>query len=415
MLRAGSLLYAIFVTLIVTLLTMSILWGYYFGSIQINQSIIRSNIDNTITSAINKAIVLPDSLPYNKIIETSLFDQPYTVSLERKHWGMYDLISGMVIFKNDTIQQNAFVGQYVFGADSLALFICNLGNNIYISGNIIIKGRCKVPDGRFKYAYISNNKKLNTSQIFPKEMEKSSKQLPCIDKKLIDYHKYLFNNSKDIYSKQADLASFLEDKDSVSVSFKEPTLILNCQLPYSVNHKNISGNIIIFSSEQIILNANSTLNDVIIYAPSIILKDSTKGNLQLFASDSISIGKNCTLNYPTTVNVFSANVGKINIGEASQIKGNLTIYQTDTYNSKSFINIEKDACITGFIYSNGYVQPQGKLYGSLYAQKLSLNTSGGYFENHLLDTEIDFTQLPKAYVSCNLFENKKQRIVAWQY
>ncbi|MBN2786869.1 MAG: hypothetical protein JXQ69_00970 [Paludibacteraceae bacterium] len=414
MLKAGSLLYAIFVTLIAALLTMSILWGHYFGTIQIQNSIKLTQIENTIHSAINKALVFPDSLPYNQELVSTLFNDDLPVTLKRTHWGMYDIITGSVEFRNDTIKQLAFIGQTAFDADSLALYVSDKGKDVYISGNILIKGRCDVPRGRFKYAYIGSQK-LGNKQIFPMKMNKSKEDLPNINEAQIIYNQNILFASLGSLPMHVELTDYLAERDSVVISFLEPTLVLSTQEAYALRNKTLIGNIMIVSTQLISIESSTKLDKVLIYAPEIRVEKDVKGNMQIFASDSIFVDENCMLNFPSCITMLSPNVSYLKISKGSTIIGNVIQYQSDTKLSKSLLQIDAETEVLGLVYSNGQVQQQGKIAGSLYANQLYLKTNAGYYENHLVDTEIDFSKLPKAYVSCNLFNNKKQRILSWQY
>jgi len=414
MLKAGSLLYAIFVTLIVALLTMSILWGHYYGTIQIQNSIKRTQLENNIHSAINKALVFPDSLPYNQELVSIPFNDNLPVTLKRTHWGMYDIITGRAAFKKDSVKQIAFVGQMAFDADSLALYVSDKGKEVYISGNILIKGRCDVPTGNFKYAYIGS-RKLANKQIFPSKMNKSKADLPKINEAQITYNQNLLFTKPESLPKHIELVDYLEKRDSVVVSFQEPTLVLSTQEAYALRNKTLIGNIIIISTKLISIEPSTKLDRVLIYAPEIRVEKNVKGNMQLFASDSILVGENCLLNFPSCISLLSPNVSYLKISKGSKIVGNVIQFQSGTTLSKSLVQIDADAEVQGFVYSNGYVQQQGKIAGSLYANQLYLKTNAGYYENHLVDTEIDFNKLPRAFVSCNLFNNKKQRVLSWQY
>jgi hypothetical protein len=414
MLKAGSLLYAIFVTLIVALLTMSILWGHYYGTIQIKSSIKRTQLENNIHSAINKALIFPDSLPYNQELISTPFNDDLPVTLKRTHWGMYDIITGYTTFKKDTIKQMAFVGQTPFDADSLALYVSDKEKEVYISGNILIKGRCYVPTGNFKYAYIGSNR-IQNKQIFPSKLNKSNADLPKINGAKITHNQNILFATLESLPMHIELADYLADRDSVVVSFSDPTLILSSQKTYALTNKTLIGNIIIVSTELISIKPSAKLDKVLIYAPEIRVENEVKGNMQLFASDSILIGENCVLDFPSCINLLSPNVSYLRISKGSKITGNVIQYQSASVLSKSLVQIDTDAEIQGLVYSNGYVEPKGKIAGSLYANQLYLKTNAGYYENHLMDAEIDFSKLHKSYISCNLFNNKKQRILSWQY
>lgn len=414
MLKAGALLYAIFVTLVVALLTMGILWGHYYGSIQVSQSIKHSQLVANVNSAINKVLIFPDSLPYDREMEFSPFNDDIPVVLNKKRWGMYDVLVAKAGIPRDSVKQLLMLGQNAFQADSLALYVSDQDKQVYITGNILIKGICKIPKAQFKYAYIASNN-LSGKQIFPSNPGKSIKELPKANEAQLRYNYQILSQGAQSLGRIVDLASFLQDKDTLDVSFYEPTLILTLNEAYALRNKVLRGNIIIISSALLAIEASSKLNKVLVYAPYIRVEDKVSGSMQLFASDSLHVGADCNLGYPSVVCALSNNVSFIELGKGSRICGNVIQYQFDTPLSKSVLKIDEGVEVEGLIYSNAYTQASGKIKGSLYTNQLYLKTDAGYYENHLMNVEIDFSQLSRLYVSCNLLENKKQRIVSWEY
>jgi hypothetical protein len=157
------------------------------------------------------------------------------------------------------------------------------------------------------------------------------------------------------------------------------------------------------------------LENILIYAPAIRLADKVEATIQLFASDSIIVGEDCKLDFPSTINLISPNISRLSVSKGCVIRGNITQYQENTTESKSTVQIDAGAQIEGVVYSNGYVQCQGKITGSLYADNLFLKNNSGYYENHLNDIEIDFTKLSRRYVSSILLDKRKQRVLSWRY
>jgi len=53
------------------------------------------------------------------------------------------------------------------------------------------------------------------------------------------------------------------------------------------------------------------------------------------------------------------------------------------------------------VYSNGFLELKGEVFGSVVCQSFILRTASSVYENHLLNTTIDITKLPKNYVGVN--------------
>ncbi len=413
MLRAGALLYAIFITLVVAIIALCILWGHFYSSTGIQDSIRQAQIESNINSAINKSLIFPDSLPYNQEIPFE-FDNNAPVILERKHWGMYDLILAKTAFRKDSIQETIFVGQGIASTDKTALYIADYEKELYLSGDVVIKGECFVPKGFFKQAYLTSKTSFTKREV-PAKINKSDSKLPDVSRNILNHAIGNLNKRFTKPSSSLELAKYLTGKDSVEIPFFKPPLILYTEEEINLSRIYLKGNIIIYSSKPLYVKSSAHLDKVLIYAPEIHVEPNVKGNMQLFATDSIVVDQNAVLTYPSCVGVFSPNVSSIRIAKSAKVYGNIIQYQDGEGDHNSTLTIEPKSEVYGIVYSNGFTQHQGKIIGSLYTGHVFLKLPSGYYENYLSDMEIDFQKLPREYVSGIIFDKKDQRILLWEH
>jgi hypothetical protein len=57
------------------------------------------------------------------------------------------------------------------------------------------------------------------------------------------------------------------------------------------------GNIILWSAHPLTINQTTHLTDVILFAPSVIIKDWFSGAFQAYALQSVDVGCNCNWNF----------------------------------------------------------------------------------------------------------------------
>ena len=133
------------------------------------------------------------------------------------------------------------------------------------------------------------------------------------------------------------------------------------------------------------------------------------------------VGENCELAYPSVLGIIrkssAAENPFLSVNEGSTITGVLFAYQKSPSNRKQVkISIAEDAVIKGQVYSNGLVELRGSLHGSLMCNKFILNTPSSVYENHLLNSTIDYSQLSEHFVGINLVHRSESRkIVKWLF
>ena len=160
------------------------------------------------------------------------------------------------------------------------------------------------------------------------------------------------------------------------------------------------------------------LNDIILVAPIIEIENNFHGRIQCFATDTILIGDHCILSYPSSLVVLrsdkSSNNTLISIKNYSTINGDIITY--DPYqdiNKFSLLKIEENTIIKGRVYVYGTIDLKGMLFGSLYTNKIILNTVSSVYENYLLNATIDASQLSKYYVSGYWSESQNKGIIKY--
>lgn len=419
MIKASSLFYAIVISLIIAIVSSSlILFAYLsrieFDSFEMNQRI-NLNADSGLNLLLSKQTIV--ELNQEKSIDLYASGNDL-VSLSRKSWGAYEILISKAVFKNTEATRIAQVGFYPDSSKSYSLYLVDEDKPLALCGKTKIKGTAYLPKAGVKRAYIEGQNFVGTTLI-DGQIKQSEKTLPEFNKSLIENITTLF--SKKMISENDSVVVMEKgiSGDSLNNSFKNKTLILASIVAVKIADGIYSGNIVIISDKQITVSANTVLNNVILVAPKIIIEKEFKGALQAFASDSIIINKNVTLSYPSVLGLIrnekSPAVSSILLSENDTLLGNVFSFKsnTDVLKQTGFVMQDK-AVIYGQVYSNGYVDIKGTIYGSLMCSKIILSTPSSVYENHLLNAVIDRTNLSRNYVGINLVEeSESKKVVKW--
>jgi hypothetical protein len=420
MLRAGALIYAIFISFLIGLSGFAIVFIAFASRAQNEKAFesnrlirnARSGIELLMTS---QALILPD-VPKTIDLFGNNTDSVY---LEKKSWGLFDIAISKAFSKNAREEKIVLIGSATNQKDSMALYLTDMDKRLSLSGETILKGNCYLPKAGIERAFIEG-KNFHGSQFVDGKILKSEKSLPKISKSLLER---IQNISEGKWLKSDSLRdiSFLLAKDSLQRSFFEPTLLYTSSAPVVLDHKFLRGNMAIVSSVSITVKASSKLTDVLLYAPKIILEEDFTGSLQAFASDSLVAGKNCRLIYPSVLSVCrnkkSKDVIRMVLNEEATCLGVLFAWQDGTDAKKQVdISVAKKAIVYGQVFSCGTIDLKGSVYGSVFTNKFVLRTPSAVYENHLLDATIDVSKLPVEYAGIVIMKDSSivdKRIAKW--
>lgn len=403
MVKAGSLLYAVYICLLISVMSGSLIFIFNYNLDLSTRQAVQSELIDLCDSCFD--YYLSDSQNFNDLNseELNLFDNGQVCEFSKTKWGFYTRLSVKAYFKKDTIQKSAFVGKRQ-GGEKLALYVCDWDEQLKVSGTTIIKGDMKLPASGHKAVNILGNNQLN-KPVLSGRVTKSSQALPEISmSNLVE----LNSNSKRIG------LSRLNKRSLIFNDFSTETLIVELDKGEQLDNKSFKGNIVIKSVDTLYINNSTKLEDAIVQAPKIVIRNGFEGRAQFVASNEIFVENKAVLKYPSSIAVLSGKSlyqKKITISENSKVYGGVVI-DAATFDEKedNKVFIEEGALIVGNLYCNGKLQLQGKVMGTVHAHKLELETKSGKYENVLLNTSIDALNLPKGFIKLPLFKKQENQI-----
>lgn len=420
MMKAGSLFYAIVISLIIAIVSSSLILFAYLTRIQFQNFEINQQLNLNADSGLNLLLSKQSLVELNQQKTIDLFKTGTdNVELTRKSWGAYEILISKAVFKNTEVTRIAQVGFYPDSTHLYSLYLCDQDKPLALCGNTLIRGIAYLPKAGVKRAYIEGQS-FTGNTLIDGQIKQSEKMLPKFNEAIIDNIQTVFLK-KSITGNDSSISIGSElSVDTLNNSFQNKTLVFISSVPLRISAGVYSGNIAVISDRQITISANATLKDVMVFAPKIIIEKEFIGNLQAFASDSIIINKSVTLTYPSVLGlVKDGNKFKgaptIILNENDTILGNVFVFknEADVLN-QARLTIPEKCFIFGQVYSNGYVDLKGTIKGSLMCNKLMLSTNSSVYENHLLNAIIDVSGLSKYYVGINLVEESQvKKVVKW--
>lgn len=399
MVKAHSLLYAVYVCLIVAVLCGGLLLlANLYNQLNLyyvtHESLYITN-QSTVNYALGNSLVSDEDILTEE--QTGIQSQ-FTV----KNHGLISLLLTESFVKNDTVASVHFVGQKVVNTHT-ALYMANFTQPLSLSGDVTIKGDILMPTERIKETYITN--KLNKINLQGKKII-SEIQLPTLSEKC----KSIFETRNRI---KVNWNDFEKKNDSIYVnSFFNETIEFQTNNTILEN-KIVKGNFIISSNDSIYIRKNNVLEDVIIIAPKVAIEEGFEGTIQVFANESITVEKEVVLNYPSVVALYNDKENKkafILIDEEVKIAGLVMLFGNNLIHlDKNTLEIKEKGKIIGNVFCSGILTLKSDVYGSVYTSKLNHKTTSSSYTNTLADLTIDVTKKPKVFIDLPIFNNKNTR------
>ncbi|MBI4646421.1 MAG: hypothetical protein HY738_07465 [Bacteroidia bacterium] len=420
MLRAGALYYTVFLSFLISLICFFFILESYYNNLYIENAVAREQLSSDVNAAVAIALADPQKVPPDSEWKTNVFNHGNNqVAVRKKTWGVYLILTAKATWRQYCCSKTALLGRSIIGKEPFTLYLADRNNYLSVCGRTLLKGTCYLPELGIKRAYIEGQS-FTGSKLVDGDIKTSSQSLPEPDKKLINELNSYLNGEKI----STDSIRYFEEyaaSDTINNPFNNKTLVLLSSNRFNLEFKHITGNIIIFSDKPVTINSTVHITDVIIYAPSAVVKSGFSGKLQIITSDSLTVEQNCILDYPSFLGVFatlkeSKNIF-LHIERNCVICGGIMLYVDEQCKSAyAILSVKRGASVYGTAYSNTLTELQGNIYGNLCCEKFILKTPSSVYENHLLNTTIDITGIPSYFAGPVLFDNnEKEEIIKWLY
>jgi len=418
--NAGALQLTMFIVIVIALLLASIILLIdTHKRFNLQTGFVIEAIENA-----NKGIdyALENDLSSKDSIHIDLRGADYkTVTVYHDYWGLFEQVISASKIRSNTFKKVALIGGLNHKTDRLALYLEDQNRPLVVVGNTKIQGLSYLPKQGVRTGNISGHSYYGSQLIYGATRESNS--LPEFHKRTLEYVQMIQDKVE-----ETDPSQILDfnKKKTFQNSFFNPLQAIYSSTDIILSEVSLTGHILVQSATKIVVEASSKLKDVILIAPQIDIKKSTKGMFQSIATKEIRIGENCSLSYPSafliietiqsknlTENTSNAETPLITVGKGSNLRG-VIAYLSGTKNYKAQVFIDEGAIVTGEIYCNRNLELLGTVNGSVYTSNFIANQSGSSYQNHLYNGTISIDGLPQEYVGLT-FGNSKKGIVKWLY
>jgi hypothetical protein len=401
--KGGALYIALIISIVIGItLSIFILIGFHTQKqviSQINLQQLKNNLNSAFTIAQSEYFLENENNQW-----LAIGPESDSIRIKRIQWGAYTLISTESKNAHQYLKQCGLYGES--NSTDTAILICDHKEQISLAGKIKFNGNCYFPKAEYKPTVIEG-RNFNPISSFRNFLRPAPRSLPIIRNGFIaGVKKSLLELNPGTDSLVDVLANVLNN------NFSARTIVVQ-EENINLSSYQLTGNIKLVGTKTVLINKTNILNNVLVIAPVVRIRKGFTGTLNIIASDSIIVEENCLLNYPSSLIVLKKSIHDnnskvISIGTNSKIYGSLIcLKETDEQTLiKEMIKLNSGSEIYGLIYSSGYAQLQGKIYGSAYCDKLIFKSSTTIYENHMIDCEIDPKKYGLSMVVPGIFRNR---------
>lgn len=406
-LGAGVLQLALAIGLVVAVVCSSMIILAYYGRLIERRQMIQAILRDNAWSGIQYAMDIRESLPYYQERTYDLFDEGTdSVSLVRVPWGLFDILGASTSRGQFSVSRYALVGVLPDTLTQAAIYLPGSQGELSLAGTTVIVGNVYVPEGKVRMGFLAG-KDFSGDKLVNGKRFKSAGVMPAFDSLSLSH--LLATVEPTNYNSKIRL---LEDLAQREFSFDAPNINLFRTDGVLEIRDSLSGNLIIHSSQKVIVHPSAFLRDVIVLADEIDILDGFKGSAQFVASSSIDIGKDCRLYYPSAVSLVKARTDSlIVIGDSSLVEGIVAIPGFDqTLASRGRLHLKSGASVLGYIYCNATAVIDGTIRGHITTARFEARSS----DNYLLDAVIradrrpDYLPAPHSWST-----SRKSTLVKW--
>lgn len=414
MLKASALYMVMIIALVIAVLCSAMIVSTYFFHQQYQHKFRHDVLENNLESGIH-ILLSADSTDYYKERSFSLYNNGTdSVSLKRQVWGLYDIGMVKAFNQQDTIYKTFMIANTLDSMKWGAMYLIDEGRPISLSGRTLVRGNVFLPKAGIKEAFVDNNPYLGDKRLVIGDKRTSTEDLPELQKQR------LANLESNLNKVGTEMFSNL---NMGKHSFLSKTTIFHLEKGKNMlSHLNLSGNLILYADTLLIIDSTAVLDNILIFAKSILVKEGFTGRCQLFASDYIEIEENCRFDYPSSLGVLRFDTTahsplRISLGQWTAFNGVLFTFETKVSEAQTLIDLGENVKIIGQIYAQGMVRYKDdtKIYGSIYTKRFIYQNSSTLFENYLINLTIDASNLSPYYLSSPLFafSSTEKKILQW--
>lgn len=415
-LPAGALMLVVAVSVIIAAILLSLLFLTSNRRLLVQRDAMQQHLLRNLFSGLAYAQA-QTAMPYLHRQSLDLFGEGTdSVSLEKKPWGAFDVVVVTASKRHLADTVVALLGSQFAAANQGALFLANENVPLSVNEDAQVRGGAYLPKAESaRPANLPLRGQPRTGPAVTGGVHPSPARLPLnCDSALVRLHDYA------ALQLQAWLPAGTRTSTafhSQHVSFSGPATVLFQPEALTLRGLSLSGQIVVASSQRLVVEASAQLDNVLLLAPVIVIRAGFRGRLQLIARDTATLEQGCELAYPSTVAVYATATsgGMLVLGENTRVSGVVLAAQPASAAAQPCtIRMATGAAIEGQVFSAGSVENCGMVRGTLMCRRLVHRTPATFYTNYLVNAWLDRTGLPPAFLTSPLLNaGAPSGIAAW--
>lgn len=406
--QAGVLPLVLAMALVVAVIcSAAVLLVYYHKLLLIDSRLDYQLRENTESGYAYGLASLAD-LPEKEWVGLDLFGKEEdSLRIRKEAWGVFQILQ-VEAYKGERIHRKAGMVGVQLQPSKPALYLEDQRRPMSIAGDAKITGNAYLPKAGIKADYV-NRKGYSRDKLVYGEIFESQPELPAPGAAFLTHLQTLLESGS------GSAAPAGGNTPQSSFFMEEAGLIYRDEA--IVWKDSLVGKIMLKSGVEIVVEASAYLKDVILCAPKITFRAGFKGQLQAFASDTLLLEEGVTLKYPSAVGVIARGERSLlQCAPSAALSGLLFQYGNRQAQSFHLLRLEEQATVSGEVWSNGYVEQQGEINGTLACRKFYLQTPATIYENYLFNGKIDRTALAAYFAGSGLINGEGKRcVIKWLY
>lgn len=304
-------------------------------------------------------------------------DPPSVVKVEADRWGLYELMKFTTADEREKLALlagNAFASRL-----DAALYVCNNGRIFSLAGPSDIKGKVYTSESGIEYNRVLSDY-YSGRRVPASDLKVSEAGFPQLDSASLDSVMSLIGRT------QSAKRSGIHQK---KVSFFDPTEFIYAD---NLGKSSFSGNVVVCSNNKMEIDSTSRLNNIIVIAPNVTVREGFRGSLQIIASDSVILERGVNLSYPSGILMCETSESSyLAISDSSKLDGYAIFKLRDKLDEeRRTVNYTQGvgSRVRGLVWVDGISQIHGTIMGSLYVNHSAYFAAHGNYTGILYNASV---------------------------
>ncbi|MFD0766150.1 hypothetical protein ACFQZI_14900 [Mucilaginibacter lutimaris] len=374
----------------------------------------QERLNNNMMSGLNLLLAVHQPL-YDEDKQVQLFDDDRdTVRLSKRFWGGYDVGVSKAYMERDSSVGAILIGNQPDSMKWYAIWLADEDRPLSVTGKSRITGQVYLPKAGVRSAYVNGHGYEGAPGFLSKKHFESKRELPGPDLLRVAEVDRAFEAGKGVRQLRSG---------TIVRSFGGKTDEYRYRTPLTIAGVSLSGNIIIRCDSLLTIDSTSHLDNVMVFAPAIVVRPGFRGRCQLFARDSIHIGDRATFSYPSMAALVRTSQeqvkiqGLIRFGRGCSFTGSILSWEKVPGITPPATDLGREGVFTGQIYTGqlGFGD-KTVINGSVTCRRFFYVSGFTKFENYLVNVQIDANALSPFFSSSAVFPGalpRTKKVVLW--